>query len=560
MRLIHPAKRYHQLARYGEIIAVLARYGFGDLLASLQVHRFVKAGRRVLRIKPRQELASVSRWDRIRMALEELGPTFIKLGQFASNRPDILPLDLVLTLEKLQDAVPPFPRSEAVARIEKELGKPVGELFARFDDQPFASASISQVYRANLKSGEDVVVKVQRPRLDETVLVDIEIMRDLAQLLERYLEELRALSLVQLVDEFAGAIHKELDFTSEARHFETFRANFRDDPEVHIPKVFREYSSRRVITTEFVRGRKIADADTMRSAGLDPGEIARRGARAVLKQIFIHGFFHADPHAGNIIVMDGNVICFIDLGMAGILTPSTRRRMGSVIAGFARRDPEAIAKVVYELSDQRFDMREHLEHEIAELLQEYASAALRTINVGDVLQRLTRIMTDHSIRMIPGFYLLSKSLVTLEGIGYRLDPDFNLMEHVEPFARQLIGEQFGPLHVAKETAATAIDYAELLRSVPAEMRDLLHLVKSGRLRIEFEHRGLDPVFRKMDQVVNRIVFGLVLAALVIGSSVVVLSDIPPKLHGLPLIGIAGFLAAGFMGFWLLVSIVRHKKM
>jgi len=293
---------------------------------------------------------------------------------------------------------------------------------------------------------------------------------------------------------------------------------------------------------------------------LDPGEIARRGARAVLKQIFVHGFFHADPHAGNIIVMDGNVICFIDLGMAGTLTPSTRRRMGSIIAGFARRDPEAIAKVIFELTDQRFDKREYLEHEIAELLQEYASAALRTINVGDVLQRLTRIMTNHSIRMIPGFYLLSKSMVTLEGIGYRLDPDFNLMEHIEPFARQLIGEQFGPLHLAKETAATAIDYAELFRSAPAEMRDLLHLIKKGRLRIEFEHRGLDPVFRKMDQVVNRMVFGLVLAALVIGSSIVVLSNIPPKLYGLPLIGIAGFLAAGFMGFWLLVSIVRNKKM
>jgi ubiquinone biosynthesis protein len=260
MRLINPAKRYRHLARYGEIISVLARYGFGDLLASLRVHRFIKAGKRVLRIKPGEELASVSRWDRIRMALEELGPTFIKLGQFASNRPDILPLDLVVSLEKLQDTVPPFPQSEAVARIEKELGKPVGELFTRFDEQPFASASISQVYRARLKNGDDVVVKVQRPRLEETVQVDIEIMRDLAQLLEKYLQELRVLSLEQLVDEFAGAIHKELDFTSEARHFETFAANFHGDPEVHIPKVYREFTTRRIITTEFINGRSPAAA------------------------------------------------------------------------------------------------------------------------------------------------------------------------------------------------------------------------------------------------------------------------------------------------------------
>jgi ubiquinone biosynthesis protein len=560
MKLPNPGRQYRHLARYGEIVSVLARYGFGDLLSRLRVHRFIKAGRRLLRIRQLEELAAVSRWERVRMALEELGPTFIKLGQFASNRPDVLPLDLVTSLEKLQDAVPPFPQNEAVARIEKELGKPVGELFARFEAQPFASASVAQVHRATLQGGQEVAVKVQRPRIEETVTVDIQIMRHLAQLLEKYLEDLRVLHLQQLVDEFAGALNKELDFTSEARHFDLFAANFRDDPEVHIPRVFGELTTRRIITTEFIHGTKITSAGALRSAGLDPREIACRGSRAVLKQIFVHGFFHADPHAGNIIVMENNVVAFVDLGMAGILTPTTRRRMGAIIEGFVRRDPEAIVRVLYELTDQRFDRREYLEHEIAELMQAYASAALRTINIGQVLQRLSRIMVEHRFRLIPGFYLLVKSLVTLEGIGYRLDPDYSLMEQVEPFARRLIGERYGPFNLARDALDTGANFASLVHDIPDEARDLLHLIKTGRLRIEFEHHGLAPLLNKFDRFVNRIVYGLVLASLVIGSSVVVLSNIPPKLHGLPLIGLAGFLAAGCMGFWLLISILREKKM
>ena len=560
MRLPNLVRQYHHLARYGEIVGILARYGFGDLLLRLRVHRFLKLGRRSLKLPQLERLAHVSRWDRFRMALEELGPTFIKLGQFASNRPDILPLELVTSLEKLQDAVPPFASTEAMERIEKELGKPLGELFEQFEEQPFASASIAQVHRAILKSGQEVAVKVQRPRIHDTVSVDIAIMRHLANLLENHQEDLKALHLQQLVDEFTEALNKELDFTAEARHFEIFASNFKDDPEVHIPRVYEKYSTRKIITTEFIHGKKISTAESLREAGLDPAEISRRGSRAVLKQVFVHGFFHADPHAGNIIIMEGNVIAFVDLGMAGILTPTTRRRIGTIIDGFVRHDPEAIVRVLYELSDQRFDRREYLEHKITELIHEYASASLQTINIGDVLQRLSRIMVEHRFRLIPGFYLLVKSLVTLEGIGYRLDPGYNLMEHIEPFARRLIGERFGPLGVARDTIDTGVALASLVHDLPMESRDLLHLVKAGKLRIEFEHHGLAPMLNKFDRLVNRLVYALVLASLVIGSSVIVHSDIPPKLYDLPLIGIAGFLAAGIMGFWLLIAILRERKM
>jgi ubiquinone biosynthesis protein len=551
---------YRHISRYGEIASVLVKYGFGDLLSRLNIEKYLSVGKRLFRVKQRKHIEAISRWDRVRMALEELGPTFIKLGQFASNRPDVLPPELIASLERLQDSVPPFPEHEAVMIVENELGKPVWELFEHFSETPIASASIAQVHKATLKSGQEVAVKVQRPRIHDQVLTDLEIMYHLAALLEKHIQGIEVINPRQLVDEFSNAIKKELDFTTESMHIDHFTNNFKDDPTVYIPRVYREYASKKVIVTEFIHGIKISNVHELLEAGLDPKEISSRGANAVLKQIFEHGFFHADPHAGNILVKEGNVICFLDLGMTGILTPSARERLSSIIVGIANRNPQRIVNTLYDMSNYQLERKEDLEYEIAELIEEYASRTLGQINIGEVLNRLSKLLIVHRLRIIPGFYLLVKAVVTMEGIGFRLNPGFNMMEHLEPFAKKLINEQFGPLHLAHEGIETVQDLFFLFRDLPSETRDIIQLVKNGRVRIEFVHRGLDPVLRKFDQLVNRMVFGLVLASLVIGSSIVVLSNIPPKIYGLPVIGIGGFLAAGLMGFWLLISILRHEKM
>ncbi len=551
--------RYRHIGRYGEIGSVLVKYGFGDLLSRLNVERYISVGRRIFRVKKKKQIEEVSRWDRIRMALEELGPTFIKLGQFASNRPDILPADLITSLEKLQDSVPPFSEPEALKTIEEEFGKPVGQIFRTFEYTPFASASIAQVHKATLHNGQEVAVKVQRPRINEQIVIDIEIMYHLASLLEKHIQGMDVFNPTQLVDEFAGAIRKELDFTVEALHIDHFTNNFKDDPNIYIPRVYHEYTGRKVITTEFIHGIKISNVKELQDACIDPRETASRGASLVLKQIFVHGFFHADPHAGNILVKEGNIICFLDLGMTGIITPTSREWLGSIIVGIASRDSQRIVKTLYDMSNQKIERREDLEYEITELIQEYGSRSLATINIGEVLNRLSRLLVVHRLRVIPGFYLLVKAMVTMEGIGYKLDPDFNMMEHLEPFAKKLVQEQFGFGNLAREGVDTVQDFFFLLRDLPSEARDILQLMKAGKVRFEFEHRGLDPVMRKLDTMINRVVYGLMLASLVIGSSIVVLSNVPPKFYGLPVIGIAGFLIAAFMGFGLIISIRRQDK-
>ncbi|NQE06251.1 protein kinase UbiB [ANME-1 cluster archaeon GoMg1] len=557
------SRTYRHINRYREIVAILVKYGFGEVLAKLELQKHLDFGKGFLLGKRAAEIADVSHWARVRMALEELGPTFVKFGQMMSTRPDMIPRELITELEKLQEEVPPFSTEDAKRIIAEELNSSVDRIFTDFSGSSIAAASIAQVHKAVLPGGEEVAVKIQRPDIDKIIEVDLEIMLHLATRAEKHFKEEEAIDIVKLVEEFARVIRKELNFRIEAAYIERFANNFQDDTTIHVPKVYKEFSSGKVLTMEFIGGYKVTDITKteVREHGIDPKVVASRGLDLILKQIFEHGFFHADPHPGNIRVLDGNVICFLDYGMMGRLSARHREDLADIFIGIISRDEHKITKTILKLTG-RSHVRdvEELESDIAELIEVYAYGSLKELEIGGVITHMGDVIIEHHLEGPRDFYLLAKALVTIEGVGRDLDPEFNSVKHAEPFAEKLIRERMSPRKLIEDFYLSALETRLLLRDLPSEARDILARVRQGEVKINFEHKGLDPMLKTLDQTNNRMVFAIVLASLVIGSALMVLSGVPPKWHEIPIIGIIGFLGAGIMAFWLLFSILRHGKL
>ena len=554
-------RTYRHINRYRQIITVLIKYGFGDLVSETNLAKYINLGKKFIPWKKDKKTESLSRWERVRKVLEELGPTFIKLGQIMSNRPDLLPKELIYELEKLQDSVPQFSGKDAQKLVENELGKPIYETFKNFETCPIASASVSQVHRAELIDGEEIVVKVQRPGIEHIIEIDLEIMLHFANLTEKYIKGMDILSPINVIKEFEKSIKKEIDFTIEASNIERFGRNFQDDMTIYVPKVYRDYSTKKILTMEFIDGIKVSNIDAILDTGNDPKIIGSRSADLVLKQVFEHGFFHADPHPGNILVLNNNVICFLDFGMMGICLPKHKEYLSNIIVGVVKKDPKIITKSLIKFSYiDNIKNIDELEYQISVLIEQYSYKSLKDLNIGDCLRQLIKLILEFKIKTPPDMYLLMKALITVEGVGRKLDPDFNAVEHIEPFAKKILKERMNPLKLTKDIYLSMIEFAFFLRDFPSEIKTIFEQIKHGQLKLKFEHRGLEPMLKTHERISNRIAFAIVLASLIVGSSLIILSGIPPKWNNIPIIGILGFVAGGIMGFWLLISILRHGKM
>jgi len=554
-------RTYRHIQRYRQIVTVLIKYGFGDLVDVLKIDQYLEIGLKIIYRKRRGRLESLSRAERIRMVLEELGPTFIKMGQILSTRPDLLPAEYIKELPKLQDDVPSFPFSEVKKNIENEFKKPVNEIFLEFDEQPIAAASIGQVHKAVTLDGERVVVKIQRPGIKRIVEVDLEIMLHLSGLMEKHLEGWDIHHPTKIVREFAATLEKELDYTLEAAYMERFARQFEGDTRIHVPKIYKECMTKSLLTMECIEGVKSSDLDELEKNGLDRFKVARVGFDLIMEQIFVNGFFHADPHPGNIFVLPGNVICFIDFGMMGRINLKSRENFADLILSIVRKDEIKVVDAILNLTEyDNLPDYSSLERDVSEFMDKHCYGPLKDVELGNMLQQLLDVSTRHRLNIPPDLFLMIKALSTIEGLGTKLDPDFDVTKQAAPFVRRLHLNRFNPRRIFQKMTNSGTELFHLLEEVPGEVRDILKMIKRGTIKMEFEHRGLQPMLSTHDRISNRLAFAIVLAALIIGSALIVLSDIPPKWHDIPVIGLIGFLFAGVMGFWLLILMLRSGRM
>ncbi|MCF8051840.1 MAG: AarF/ABC1/UbiB kinase family protein [Desulfobacterales bacterium] len=554
-------RTYRHLNRYRQILGVLFKYGFGDLVDRLRIEQYLEIGLQVISRKKRERVERLTRAVRVRMAFEELGPTFIKLAQVLSARPDLIPPDLVAELARLQDKVPATGFAALKEIFRAELQKSPEEIFEHIEQTPLASASIAQVHRAVLKDGEEVAVKIQRPGIRKVIEVDLEIMLHLATLMERHIEEFSLHRPVKIVEEFTRTIEKELDFVLEAENMERFAAQFLMDEHFYVPKTFREFSSSRVLTMEFIQGVKVSEVDKLDAAGLDRKIIVDRGAELLLRQIFENGFFHADPHPGNIFVLPGNVICMLDYGMVGSIVLQTRERFVDLISAVVRRDSSRAVQVLLRLTEweEEPDLR-RFEREVDDFMGRHLYRSLKNIQIGALLQELLQIAAQYRLRIPSDTFMMMKALAVIEGVARMLDPDFEMVAKAAPFVEKVRLERFSPKRISEDAYQMGADFLIFLQQFPKDALEIFRLIRQRKLTVNLEHQGLANMLATHDQISNRVSFSIIIAGLIVGSALIVISEIPPLFYGISLIGIIGFLAAALMGIWLLVAILRKGSL
>ncbi len=541
--------------RYRQIVGTLIKYGFGGVVDALSLEQYLEMGREFFRREPREKVEHYSRAERTRMAIEELGPTFIKLGQILSTRPDLIPAEFVDEFEKLQDHVASFEFGEVRRIVEEELGRPIESVFQPFLEEPLAAASIGQVHRAKLKDGADVVVKVQRPGIRQIIEVDLEIMLHLASVMERHLEEAQAHRPTRIVAEFARAIEREIDYSLEASYMERFHGQFTGDTSIYVPRVFREASTERVLTTEYVAGIKASELDAIDKAGLDRKVITARGADLIFKQMFQFGFFHADPHPGNILVLPDNVICYLDYGLMGHLSRQTREDCVGLLYALGRKDESMTVRALLKLVEyDEPPARQPLERDVTDFMARHVYRPLKEMEMGKLFRGLFGLLSDHRLRIPYDLSLMLKALTTWEGVGRSLDPDFSVMEKAAPLVETVRTARMHPERIAGDLLESGIDLVRVAGDIPHALRDVLLQLKQGNIKVDFQHRGLEILSKSRDRAGKRVSLSIVIAALIVGSALIVLSETPPSILGIPVIAFIGFVAAAVMAVWLLIRL------
>lgn len=540
------------LGRVHEIAMILIRYGFGDLVRRLGVANIIDRAGKVLHWSEAEELAHLEPPARVRRALEEMGPTFVKLGQILATRPDLFSPRWIEELKKLQDQVQPVPFEEIIGQLEEDIGGRIDEVFAEFDREPLAAASIGQVYTATLQVGERVIVKVRRPGIRPKVEADLRLLRQLAEIAERESADFRRYRPQDIVHQFTLSMRRELDLAGECRNAERIATNFTGDSTFVVPKIYWQWTSERMNVQQFIDGISARDLDAIEHAGLDRRQLARRGADIVLKMVLEDGFFHADPHPGNIFYLPENRIAFIDFGMVGRLSEERRNQVVNLLQGVVGRNTDQVVKILLNWTSDVYVRSDTLTIDVDDFIDQYHGVPLKDIDITALLTDLTTLLRDHHLYMPPDLTLLSKALITLEGMGRQLDPDFNLVEVATPFLQRAVFKRYGLEAMLKQGWLGFSGILELLAGLPDDLHRLLETARRGALGVRLEIAKPEWLGKELDRAVNRLSVSLVTSALIVGSSIVTTVEGGSS----SLFGLFGFVGAFLGGIWLLISIWR----
>ena len=559
--LIETLAATRDMHRFSEIAAVLIRHGFGDTVRRLGLAGQLERAGHMLRWDHVADLAHVHPAAQVRLALEELGPAFVKLGQILAGRADLLPPDWIAELEKLQSKVPAVPLDLLMAQLCEDLGGTPETVFARFDPEPLAAASIAQVHRAQLHDGTEVIVKIRRPGIAEVIAADLALLARLAVLAEAELDWLKPYHPKLLVREFAKSLNRELDLAAECRNAERISANMKDLPHIVIPGVHWQHTSARVNVQDYVDGVPGHRLDLLTpQAGFDRALLAQRGAQSVLKMIVQDGLFHADPHPGNVFYLSDNRIAFIDFGMVGHLSERRRGELLQLLLGLVERRPSAVADVLLDWTGDEHGVNlSQLETEIEAFVDQYHGVPLAELSLGQMLSDVTAILRDHHLGLPSDLALLIKAFISLESMGRGLDPGFHVVTHATPILRKVVRAGYRPQALAARGWTALVRTLSLAEQLPHDLSRLLRNARRGRVHVGIELAHLKRVGDQIDRAANRLAMALVIAALVVGSSIVMNVQGGPTLLGLPLFGFLGFVGAVLGGIWLLLAMWRSAK-
>jgi ubiquinone biosynthesis protein len=553
-----PAVR--QLGRLSEIAQVAAKHGFGYLFDARRLDGLPFRRREMVEIAPEE---GSSRGQRLRAMLDELGPTFVKFGQLLSTRPDVVPPDIVFELRHLQDSVTPFPYEQVAQVIQEDLGLSVEQLFLEFEREPIAAASIGQVHRATLPNGRDVVVKVQRPDAPRQIEADLELMYQAARFARDRIKALAFIDTVSVVDEFARTIRQELDYRAEARNAEQFHRNFAGHPRVRVPRVFWSYSRARVLTLERLHGTQLKDIDLESYTLEERNRLATIIADAWMAMIFRHGFFHADPHPSNVLVLErAGQIGVIDFGMAGKLTDDDLSKATRLFIDIVNENVDRLPRDLAALGVKYDRNREdEFATEIRDLYYRYYGASLREIDPLQVIREVFAVIFRLRLELPARFVMLDRAIATLGSVGLELYPDFNVFEVAKPYARELLLERFTPRRLAKRGRQIGTDYARMAMELPYQLSDTLEQVRDGQVEVGFRHEGLDELFDRLDKVFNRLTVAIVAVGGIIGSSLIGLfAEDGPMIFGVHFLSVLGFTLSALLSIWIVLGVVRSGRL